>query len=210
MKLEQIADIHIGTIFRSRLMTSAKGRIKVIQMRNLTAGNRIDIKGAACIEGDGDLKAHHELRVGDILFRSRGLRTTAKLLTEETDLTIVSAPIFVIRVKTERARPSYLVWWINQPSSQAYLHARSEGSSVKMISKQTLANLPVAIPSVEKQECIADYYELTMQEQVLLNKIRIKRKRYAHEIMREMASSFSDNYDFTSINNEIIHPTQEY
>ena len=93
----------------------------------------------------------------------------------------------------ERVRPSYLVWWINQPSSQAYLHARPEGSAVKMISKQTLANLQVVIPSVEKQECIADYYELAMQEQILLNKIRIQRKRYAHGIMREIASNFSGN-----------------
>ena len=188
ISLKKIADIYLGTLFRSRVPASIKGDVRVIQMKDLK-GNHIDIKKAIRIEGSsGNLKGHHKLEVGDILFRSRGLTTTARLLTEKIGPTIVAAPIFIIRVKTELVIPRYLVWWINQPVSQAYFRSRSDNSLIRMINKQTLGDLQVDLPSVEIQEKIADFYDLTIKEQALLSEIRIKRRRYAHGIMRQMAS----------------------
>ena len=187
MSLEQIAAICLGTAFRSRLIMSAVGDIRVVQMKNLTESSGIDIENAARIEGTDELKEQHQLRVGDILFRSRGLNTTAMLLTENPERTIVSSPIFIIRARLEFTIPEYLVWWINQPASQAYFRSRSEGSLDKMVSKKTLANLKVVLPSIEKQKCIADFYDLAMREQTLLSLIKMKRRRYAHGIMRQMA-----------------------
>lgn len=197
MKLEEIADIYIGATFRERVAISAKGT-KVIQMKDLRENDCIDAKNAISIEGKNpdSLKDYQRLRVGDILFRSRGLTTTAKLLTKKIGLAIVSAPIFIIRTNSPLVRPDYLVWWINQPSSQAYFRSRSEGSLTKMVSKQTLANLQVELPSIEKQKRIAEFYELAMREQTLLNMIRIKRKHRAHAIMRQIATNSTNGRPF--------------
>ena len=189
-KVKEIADIHIGTTFRSKVVLANRGSMKVIQMRDLgeSHSNRINTKDAVYIEGADDLRECYELEVGDILFCSRGLTTTARLLSKKVGATIVASPIFIIRVKSESVIPRYLVWWINQPSSQAYFRSHSDGTLVKMVSKKTIADLEIALPSLEKQERIADFYDLMLKEQRLLAEIRMTRRRYAHGIMRQMVA----------------------
>ncbi len=194
-KVKEIADIYVGTTFRSKVVPTNKGNTRVIQVKDLgeNNSNRIDAKDAVHIEGVDDLRERQELEVGDILFRSRGLTTTARLLSKKAGATIVASPIFIIRVKSELAIPRYLVWWINQPSSQAYFRSHSDGSLVRMVSKKTLADLEVTLPPIEKQEKIADFYDLAMKEQRLLTEIRINRKHYAHRVMRQMVADATDH-----------------
>ena len=187
-KIKVITDIYSGITFRSRMKETTKSNIRVIQMKDLKDGNRIDAKNAVYIEGTDKLKERHELEGGDILFQPRGLSTTARLLNEITEPTIVSAPIFTIRVKSELVIPRYLVWWLNQPVSQAYFRSHSDGALTKMVSKQTLENLQVSLPSINRQEKIADFYDLAIREQILLSEIRMQRGRYTDGIMRRLAS----------------------
>ena len=198
LKVKEIADIYLGASFRSQVRASARGNIKVIQMKDLKGGYRIDAKNAlhaVHIEGTDKLKERHKLEVGDILFRSRGLSTTARLLTEKNEPIIVSAPIFIIRIKSELVIPRYLIWWFNQPVSQAYFRSHSDGALIRMVSRRTLENLQVSLPSIDRQEKIADFYDLAMREQTLLSVIRMKRRRYTHGIMRRMASDSASRKD---------------
>ena len=194
-KVKEIADIYVGTTFRSKVVPTNRGNTRVIQVKDLgeNNSNRIDAKDAVHIEGVDDLRERQELEVGDILFRSRGLTTTARLLSKKAGATIVASPIFIIRIKSELAIPRYLVWWINQPSSQAYFRSHSNGSLVRMVSKKTLADLEVALPPIENQEKIADFYDLAIKEQRLLTEIRIKRRHYAHRAMRQMVADATDH-----------------
>ena len=194
-RLRKIASIRLG--MSAQVQASVKGDVRLVQMKDLKDNsNSINMKEVMRIEGSSDLRKHHALEVGDILFRSRGLATTARLLTEKTGPTIVAAPIFVIRVKSEFVSPRYLVWWINQPASQAYFRSRSDNSLIRIINKQTLGDLQVDLPSIETQEKIADFYDLTVREQTLLSEIKIKRRHYAHRIMRQMVSdSFARKTD---------------
>ncbi len=194
-KVKEIADIYVGTTFRSKVVPINKGNTRVIQVKDLgeSSSNRIDAKDAMHIEGVDNLRERQELEVGDILFRSRGLTTTARLLSRKAGATIVASPIFIIRVKSELAIPRYLVWWINQPSSQAYFRSHSDGSLVRMVSKKTLADLEVALPPIVDQEKIADFYDLAIKEQRLLTEIRINRKHYAHRVMRQMVADITNH-----------------
>lgn len=194
-RLKEIADIYIGTTFRYKVVPTNRGNIRVVQMKDLREidSNRIDAKDAVHIEGVDDLRERQELEVGDILFRSRGLTTTARLLSKKAGATIVASPIFIIRLKSELAIPRYLVWWINQPSSQAYFRSYSDSSLIRIVSKKTLADLEVALPPIKNQEKIADFYDLAIKEQRLLAEIRINRSHYAHKIMRQMVADTTDH-----------------
>ena len=194
-KVKEIADIYVGTTFRSKVVPTSRGNTRVIQVKDLGGNNsnRIDAKDALHIEGVDDLRERQELKIGDILFRSRGLTTTARLLSKKAGATIVASPIFIIRVKSELAIPRYLLWWINQPSSQTYFRSHSDGSLVRMVSKKTLADLEVALPPIANQEKIADFYDLAMKEQRLLTEIRINRKHYAHRVMRQMVADTTNH-----------------
>lgn len=132
-------------------------------------------------------KPNHLPKIGDIIFRSRGQTNTAALLNEDAENTIIAAPLFRVRPDIKKVVPEFLLWWINQPSSQAYLASRSKGTMVKMVSKQDLEDLEVTLPSLERQRKIADFFSLSMQEQQLLEEIKNRKAMYTQGILMQMA-----------------------
>lgn len=82
--------------------------------------------------------------------------------------------------------PEFLLWWINQRSSQAYLATRSMGTMIKMISKQGLEDLEVRLPSLEQQAKIAEFFSLSMQEQRLLEELKHLKASYTQRILMRL------------------------
>ncbi|BBO90748.1 restriction endonuclease subunit S [Desulfosarcina ovata] len=176
-KLKEIASIQMGYSFRSRLDFMNKGLTAVIQMKDLTDDNVVDCRDLIQIDMDS-LKDRHLARLGDIVFRSRGLVTTAVLLSEDPGQAVIAAPLIKIRVDEKAILPDYLVWYINQPLAQAYFTSRAKGTTQKMISKQTLENVEISVPSLDRQQAIVDIAALADKEQVLLEKIAVRRNHY--------------------------------
>ena len=133
-------------------------------------------------------KPNQLARMGDIIFRSRGQTNTAALLQEKVENTIVAAPLFRVRPDVKKVVPEFLLWWINQPSSQSYLASMSKGTIVKMVSKQSLEDLEVNLPSLERQRKIAYFFSLSMREQQLLEDIKNRKATYTQGILMQMAS----------------------
>ncbi len=186
-KLKDIAMVSSGVTFRSRIETSRHGSVKVIQMKDLGDDNSVHLNESIHID-HAKPKPNQLVKPGDIIFRSRGQTNTAALLQENAENTIVAAPLFRVRPDIKQVVPEFLLWWINQLSSQSYLASRSEGSMIKMVSKQSLEDLQVNLPSLQQQRKIADFFSLVMQEQQLLEKIKKRKAVYAQGILMQMAS----------------------
>ncbi len=187
LKLKDIATISSGVTFRSRIEQSASGNIRIIQMKDLGDDNFVHLKETMQIEYPRP-KPGQLARQGDIIFRSRGQTNTAALLEENAENTIVAAPLFRIRSDTKKIVPEFLLWWINQPSSQAYLSSRSKGTMVKMVSKQGLEDLEVNLPSLEQQNKIAQFFRLSMREQNILEEIKNRKATCTQGILMQMVS----------------------
>ena len=125
---------------------------------------------------------------GDLVFRSRGQTTTAALLDNETENTIVAAPLFRIRPKPEKVVPKFLHWWINQPFSQAHFRNRSMGTMLKMVRMRDLEELEVTYPSLEQQQKIIEFLSLSMEEQRILEEIKYRKSKIARGIVMKMVS----------------------
>ena len=187
LKLKDIATISSGVTFRSRVEISNNGGVRVIQMKDLGDDNFVHLNEIIHVDLSTP-KPNQLARLGDIIFRSRGQTNTAALLQEKVENTIVAAPLFRVRPDVKKVMPEFLLWWINQPSSQSYLASRSIGTVVKMVSKQGLEDLEVNLPSLEQQRKIADFFSLSMREQQLLEEIKNRRAIYAQGILMQMAS----------------------
>ena len=186
MRLEDIARIEIGATFRSRIEPLSSGNIRLVQMKDLGNDNLVRLSGAVRV--NLSVRPSQLAQVGDIVFRSRGATSTAVLLNSKVKDTIVSAPLFRIRVNPKKVQPEYLLWWINQPSSQAYFNSRSEGTMLKMVSKEVLKSLEVDLPPLEEQSKIAKLFKLSMREQNLLEKIKKRRALCIQRILMRLAS----------------------
>lgn len=184
-KLKDIAAIQVGYSFRGRLESAASGGVAVIQMKDLS-GDIVDC-GSLLRSEMGRPAKHHLAKVGDLIFRSRGVTNTCAILLDDPGEAVVSAPLFRIRVTDRRVLPEYLNWYINQPPAQAFLATHVKGTAQKMISKDAVEDLEVFVPPLERQRTILAVAALAEQEQSLMKKLAELRKQYLSASLIEMA-----------------------
>lgn len=209
LELKDIGTISCGVSFRSRVETTSHGNVRLIQMKDLGDDNLVNLSSTVSVYLPNP-KDYQFVRCGDILFRSRGQRTTAALLDRDSEQTVVAAPLLRIRPDTSRVIPEYLVWYINQTASQAYLTSRSEGTVVNMISKKELEKLEIRLPSIERQRTIIRFFKLAEREQFLLNEIKRKKALYVQGILMRIASepSLAVDKKKSGLGTEMLSPSQ--
>ena len=155
-KLHELATVQMGYSFRSRLETSEDGGLAVIQMKDLMDNNTVNCDDLVRIDMES-MKGHHLAKRGDLLFRARGSLNTTAILLDDPGKAVVSAPLLRIRVKKpDKILPEYLNWYISQRDAQIFLTSRAEGTFLKMISKQMVENLEIALPSIDRQKNIIE------------------------------------------------------
>lgn len=185
MKIKKLATVQMGYSFRSRLEVSENGAVAVIQMKDLLNDNTVNCDDLVRVDMEST-KEHHWVQRGDLIFRSRGALTTAAVLLENLEKAVVAAPLLRIRVtKKDLVLPEYLNWYISQRDAQIFLTSRAKGTAQKMISKQTIENLEVALPSLEKQQNIVELATLIAREKNLLYTLADKREQYISTVLMQ-------------------------
>ncbi len=187
VKLGLLAEITTGYTFRSRLEAAPGGNMAVIQMKDLTDDNRLDPATLTRIEST-EASPRQLVTPGDILFRSRGQTYTAALVDKDPGQAILAAPLLRIRPR-EGVIPAYLTWFINLPATQARLARRAEGTALRMIRKQSLAELEIPLPSLARQQAIVELSDLAAREQQLMARLAARRKQYVDSVLIQFAAS---------------------
>ncbi|KTD62651.1 EcoKI restriction-modification system protein HsdS [Legionella santicrucis] len=187
-KLKNLASVQMGYSFRSRLEPEQTGNIAVIQMKDLTEDNLVDRQSLVLIELN-DFKEHHKVELNDLVFRSRGQTNTAALVDVSIGSSVVAAPLLRIRIEKDSILPAYLCWFINQPSSQAYMQSKATGTAIRMIGKSVVDDLEVIVPSIELQQHIVKLEKLSSQEQHLMNKLSIKKRLLMNKVLIDLAAT---------------------
>ena len=187
LKIKQLATVQMGYSFRSRLEASRGGKVAVIQMKDLLQDNTVGCKKLVKIEME-TVKEHHLAQKGDLVFRSRGQITTAAILLEDPGKAVVAAPLLRIRIaKPDKILPEYLNWYISQRDAQIFLASRAKGTVQKMISKQTVEDMEVYLPTLEKQQHIVDLAKLSARERTILGTLSEKRDQYISTLLMHLA-----------------------
>lgn len=180
--LKKIADIRTGYSFRTKIQPDFTGNTLVVQLKELSEKNTIDISTAVKIDMS-DISENYLLKKGDLVFRSRGMDSTAAIMNIDADNVILSAPFQRIRIsKSLEIISEYLLWYINSKEAQTYFTTNKTGTSVSMISTAVLAELPVVVPSLEIQKQIIEINTLTLKE-IELQEELIKKKKLLTEIV---------------------------
>ena len=184
--LKDIASIQMGYSFRTRLESMASGTVSVIQMKDLAADNRVDCSALVSVNMEKP-REHHLVRRGDLIFRSRGLTSTSAILEDEPGIAVVAAPLFRIRVTSDKVMPRYLNWFIGQAPAQAFFAVRARGTTQRMISKETLEALEVFIPPLDRQKAIVTLASLADKEKTIMNQLAEKRGQYISTVLVRLA-----------------------
>lgn len=185
-KLAEVAEIRMGYSFRSRIEGAPEGNWSVVQMKDIDEDSRLHYEALVTIQADlGSPK--QVLQKGDLVFRSRGQINTAALVDREIDQVLLASPLLLVRPKRDVV-PQYLQWWINTPATQAALSELAEGTSVRMVSKESLQKLEVPVPSLEIQKAIAELASMAAREQELLAELSRLRRRWSDVVLCDLAN----------------------
>lgn len=188
VNLKKIASVQMGHSFRSKLEPDPNGNISVIQMKDLSEDNRLNTQELVQIDMQ-DLKGHHRVKLNDLAFRSRGQTNTAALIDQDVSDAVIAAPLLRIRVESDSVMPAYLWWFINQPSSQAALQSKATGTAVRMIGKPALEDLEIVVPDLDVQQKIIKIYQLSINEQKLMNVLAKKKAVLTDAILMSLATN---------------------
>jgi hypothetical protein len=186
--LSDFVQLDGGFSFRGKIEASPHENLTVVQMKDLTDDNRVSLEDA--------LHLHHDLydekfmlRQGDLVFRSRGKTPEVALVEEAIEEALLVAPLIRIRPGDE-VLGEYLRWVINREDSQNFLKAHMRGTASKMITKQSLATLPIEVPPLEEQAQIVALVNAAWREQKLLEQIAEKRAKFSNDwLMRLVKGS---------------------
>lgn len=189
MRLCTLCTIHSGFTARGRLESVDIGGVPTIQLRDISPQGAVDPHHLirAPLEGVAD---RHLVRAGDVLFRSRGERTTACALDDRfVEPAVAMLPLFVLRPKRDVVLPEYLAWAINQPVAQRHFDEAAYGTNIRMVPRSSLDELEIDIPDIATQRKIVAIDALADRERELSILAAEGRRRLASMILADRVKS---------------------
>jgi hypothetical protein len=185
-KLSDIAVIHSGVPFRTRVENEPEGQIAVIQARDIWDTGQVQLATAARVSSlPGSTEA--SLRSGDVLFQPRGTRFSAGVLVSLPMPVAAAAPLLVLRCDPAQIDPGFLVLFLQLPGTQAILKNAAVGTYIPQVPRQALAELLIDIPTLEHQRKLTEFDQITRREAELTSILSTKRERLLELAVRELA-----------------------
>jgi len=152
--LSDLVDIQGGHPFRGSIPADPEGNAFALQIRDASPEGVADWTVLTRTSLDG-YKNIVWLRPGDIVFAARGQNNYALCLDEVPVPAVCSQYFFLLRVKSSALLPGFLAWQMNRQPAQRYFAQHAEGSDQIGIRRGVLEALPIAVPSIERQQGIA-------------------------------------------------------
>ena len=185
-KLKEVADIRAGYPFRGKIKEIEDGEARVIQMRDADPEDGVRWSGLIATDLPGK-KQPDWLKPGDLLFVARGYRHFALHLDEVPGPTVLSPHFFRLTLREDAGvLPGFLAWQMNQEPAQHYFRKSAEGTQVLNIRRQVLEDLPIVVPSRQKQGIISRLNTTWRREQLVLKALADNRKRLLSALARQV------------------------
>lgn len=165
MRLDQVCEIQSGFTARGKLEESPSG-IPVLQLRDLneTTGWHSIVPGRFELD---EVHARYFAGPGDVLFRSRGTNNTATAIPEDWQhLAAVVLPLILLK-PNDIIRPAFLEWSINAPGAQRKLEKSIQGTALRMVPRNALAELQIDVPALATQDAILEAARLAARAREL-------------------------------------------
>lgn len=174
-----IAEIGPGHPFRGTITPVANTGTYVVQVRDADTSGEIRTNGMITTELSGR-KQPDWLQQGDILFVAKGAKHFAACVKQVPVQTVCSPQFFIVRIRNEysaTALPEFISWQLNQIPAQRYFKTTAEGSMYVSIRRQVLEDVPIMLPSIEKQEQLVALHTSAVKEQKTLQKLITNRQQ---------------------------------
>ena len=185
-RIVKVAEIISGHPFRQRIKDDLTGRIRVVQMKDVSEAGSIDWDSTVRTNLKGR-RSPDWLKQGDILLLIRGAKYIAVHLSEVPVKAVCSPHFLMLRVKTGLGLLSaFLAWQLNQPPAQKYFARTAEGSVHKSIRRAVLEDFIISIPDLTIQKTAINMAECARKEFEALEALVENKKRIMTEVAKRI------------------------
>lgn len=166
-KVEEVARIRSGMYSK----TKNNGEVYYIQARSFDEQKKLSGDIMPSLIRSKQIEKHL-LKEGDVLVVAKGFDNFAAVYSDDYKPAVASSIFMILHsISKKVVLPEFLAWYINQPQVRDYLRRSAKGSNLPSISKQTLGNIEIEIPTIERQELILKVNDLFVREKQLKNRV---------------------------------------
>ena len=196
-RLSSIANIRMGATLRGRDATrpDPNGSFEFVRIGDISQEGTLRSEDFIRIEPNESVNEDLWLRPGDVLFPSRGTRTTALAVDFDRPRVIVGPQFFIVRPDQELVWPEYLAWFLRSTEAAAYFEERRKGTYVQIIQRADLAEFEIPVPPLAKQRQIMEVATLAREERELTERLLQLKWRYANEQLLRIARNSGKSTD---------------
>ena len=156
LPLRDIAEISAGYPFRVGLSDDPGGKVRVIQMRDVSPIGGVKWESTVRVQHEANMESYF-LRHDDILFVMRGGNYYGTLLANPPDFALVALHFFRIRLTQPQViLPAFLAWQLGQSQAQRYYSNVEAGSAQKSMRRADFADMPITVLPLHRQKAIVD------------------------------------------------------
>ena len=188
VRIRDLCEIQPGYTGHRRLAATGPGEgVPLLSLREDAPDGLTNPEQMARVWPDRPLD-RYLVRTGDLVFRTRGDRTTASALDERfKESAVVLIPLFILRPDRERVLPEYLAWAISQPAAQRHFDRVARGTGTRMILRPGLEALEISLPSLAVQRRIVAVDKLADREFRLTLRAAEERRRLVTRLLGDFA-----------------------
>ncbi len=159
------AEVLPGYALKARAEHEPEGTHQVILGKHLSEGMpyHYSLEHELRITPKGPVDKYR-VRIGDVLFVSRGSRNHATIVESIPDTTVASATFYILHPH-DSIDPGYLAWCLNQIPIQAQIGQVRTGAGTPIVQRKVFADITIPVPSLDKQRQLAALGDLMAQEQ---------------------------------------------
>lgn len=170
--IKHITNIQTGLFAKP----SGSGNVVYLQSKHFDENGQLHAVLHPDLVAEG-ISEKHLLRDGDVIFAAKGYKNFAAVFENHNEPSVASTSFFVIRPTDQKVLSKYLVWFLNNHTTQTLLKGQAIGTSIPSISKQVLENLEITVPSIEIQKAILQITKLRNKEKALKQELELLRDR---------------------------------
>jgi len=157
--LRDVAEISAGYPFRVGLSDDPGGKIRVVQMRDVSPAMGVNWASTVRVQHEANMESYF-LRHDDILFVMRGGNYYGTLLANPPDLSLAALHFFRVRVtQPQMILPAFLAWQLGQHQAQRYYNNVEAGSAQKSMRRADFADMPITVLPLNRQKTLLDAVE---------------------------------------------------
>lgn len=191
MYLRDLTEVQLGYTHRGALDSASSGGLRGVRLRDIAPDGEIDPRELERYSLS-EISARYMVREGDVLFRSRGERTTATALDRRfAEPAVALSPLMILRPDRNVILPEYLAWTINQAPAQRHFEQDAQGTSLRMVPKSSLDTLEIDVPDLKTQQAIIAIDALAEQEKALSERLVEARRLMMRKILVDCARNAS-------------------